>query len=134
MSYLTYEEFKELNGADLDEPTFKKLLPKASAVLDNVTSHFYVRNDMENDNPWRVQQFKKALSAQIEYFHELGATTFESINNAPQSFSAGRTSVSNASRYNPSGKNESKPLVAEDVYIFLEGTGLLYAGVGVKSW
>ena len=37
--------------------------------------------------------------------------------------------VSNASRYNPGGKNEAKPLVAEDVYLYLAGTGLLYAGV-----
>ncbi|WP_313430018.1 hypothetical protein [Siminovitchia terrae] len=131
MAYLTYEEFKELNSADVDEKKFDELLPKASAILDNVTSHFYARCDMEKDNPWRVDKFKRALCAQIEYFNELGATTFESINNAPQTFSAGRTSVSNASRYNPSGANESKPLAAEDVFIYLEGTGLLYAGVSV---
>lgn len=134
MVYLTYEEFKKLNSADVDEKKFDELLPKASAILDNVTSHFYARYDMEKDNPWRVDKFKRALCAQIEYFNELGATTFESINNAPQTFSAGRTSVSNASRYNPSGANESKPLVAEDVFVYLEGTGLLYAGIGVRSW
>lgn len=62
----------------------------------------------------------------------MGADTYERINNTPQSFSAGRTSISNASRYNPSGKNESKSLVAEDIYIYLEGTGLLHRGV--PSW
>lgn len=129
MPYLTYDEFKELNKADVDEETFNKLFPKATALLNNVTNHFYVINDILLDNPWRVNQFKQALCAQIEYFNELGATTFESINKAPQTFSAGRTSVSNASRYNPGGNNESKSLVAEDVYIYLEGTGLLFAGV-----
>ncbi|ARK28792.1 hypothetical protein [Halalkalibacter krulwichiae] len=131
MEYLTFAEFEELNGRELDEATFNKLLPKASAILDNATSHFYQMNKMESDNQWRVGQFKRALCSQIEYFHVLGATTFEEINNSPQTFSAGRTSVSNASRYNPSGANESKPLVAEDVFLFLEKTGLLYSGVAV---
>lgn len=131
MPYLTYEEFLLLSQHELEKEKFEKLLPKATAVIDNVTSHFYARYIMATDNSWRVRQFKLALCAQIEYFDHLGATTFEQINNTPQTFSAGRTSVSNASRYNPSGANESKPLVAEDVFIYLDGTGLLYSGVGV---
>ncbi|MCG5104446.1 hypothetical protein [Oceanobacillus alkalisoli] len=131
MPYLTFDEFKEFNKADVDETTFGKLLPKASAILDNVTNHFYAKCDMDKDNTWRVDKFKQALCAQIEYFNELGATTFEGINQAPQSFSAGRTSVTNPSRYNTTGENESKSLVAEDVYIYLSGTGLLFAGVAV---
>ena len=129
MPYLTYQEFESLNGPDIEEQEFDKLLPKASAILDNVTNHFYVKNDITKDNTWRVNQFKQALCSQIEYFHVLGAASFEEINSSPQTFTAGRTSVSNASRYNPSGANESKPLVAEDVYIYLEGTGLLFRGV-----
>lgn len=132
MNYLTFEEFKEFVSADIYIDEFNKLLPKASAILDNITNYFYTKNDIEKDNPWRVNRFRQALSSQIEYFHELGATTFEGINSSPQTFTAGRTSVSNASRYNPSGANESKSLVAEDVYIYLEGTGLLYAGIGVR--
>lgn len=132
MPYLTYEEFKSLNGPDIEEQEFNKLLPKAGAILNNITNHFYARNDIDKDNSWRANQFKLALAAQIKYFHVLGAATFEEINSSPQTFSAGRTSVSNASRYNPGGENESKPLVAEDVYIYLEGTGLLYAGIGVR--
>ena len=132
MPYLTFDEFKELAPQiDIKESEFNSLLRKASAVLNNITRYFYVKNDITNDNSWRVNQFKQALVAQIEYFHELGATTFESINNAPQSFTAGRTTVSNASRYKSGGENETKSLVAEDVFIFLEGTGLLYTGVAV---
>ena len=132
MAYLTHEEFGKLTGSEISEDQFKQLLPKATAILDNITRYFYQRVDMDADNSWRVRKFKQALAAQIEYFHVLGATTFEEINNAPQTFSAGRTSVSNASRYNPSGENESKPLTAEDVFIYLEGTGLLFGGVGVR--
>lgn len=131
MPYLTYDEFNKLICVYMDETAFDRLLPKASAVLDNATNHFYARHDMEQDNPWRVSQFKKALCAQIEYFYEVGSCTFEGINASPQSFSAGRTSVSVTSRYNPGGKNESKPLVAEDVFIYLRGTGLLFSGVDV---
>ncbi|MCM3618747.1 hypothetical protein M3936_14240 [Sutcliffiella horikoshii] len=131
MPYLTYEEFKEITEKDIQREQFDKLLARSSAILDSVTSHYYKRRDISTDNTWRVSQFKHALCAQIEYFHVLGATTFEEINNTPQTFSAGRTSVSNASRYNPSGANESKPLVAEDVFIYLEGTGLLFRGVSL---
>jgi len=131
MSYLTFTEFKELSKSEIDEPTFDRLITKASAILSNITSYFYVKNDIEQDNEWRVNQFKQALCAQIEFFDEVGATSFEGINNSPQTFQAGRTSVSNTSRFNASGENESKSLVAEDVYIYLEGTGLLYAEVSL---
>lgn len=131
MPYLTYDEFKDLSHKDISETKFKELIRKASAVLNAETSFFYVKNDIEKDNEWRVNQFKQALVAQIEYFDEVGSTTVEGINSAPQSFSAGRTTVTNPSRYKASDKNESKSLVAEDVYIYLNGTGLLYAGVSV---
>lgn len=131
MAYLTYDEFKELSDADIDDQAFNSLINKASAVLNSITGFFYVRNDLEQDNLWRSRQFKQALCAQIEYFHEVGSTTFEGINQAPQSFSAGRTSVTNTSRFKAGGENESKSMVAEDVYIYLSGTGLLYAGVAV---
>lgn len=131
MPYLTYDEFKDLSQVDLEESKFNALIKKSSAILNNITGYFYVKNDIEKDNEWRVKQFKQALCAQIEYFHEVGSTTFEGINQAPQSFQAGRTSVTNTSRFNAGGENESKSLVAEDVFIYLEGTGLLYSGVAV---
>lgn len=133
MPYLTYSEYMSYLFAEVDEVEFNRLLIRASDVLDNVTSDYYQLNVLETDIPFRRNKFKKAVACQIEYFNELGATTFEGINNSPQSFSAGRTSVSNASRYNPGGANESKPIEAEEVFIYLTGTGLLYAGIGVMS-
>lgn len=134
MPYINFTEFKELtNKGDDYKTTFEQYLSKSEAVIDNITNYFYQVNDINSDPiNFRVQQFKRALCAQIIYFGELEADTYESINNTPQTFSAGRTSVSNASRYNPSGENESKSLVTEDAYIYLEGTGLLYRGV--PSW
>lgn len=133
MPYLTYEEFEALTGKDevvFPKESFEKWLPKASAVLDSVTSNFYQFHDIETDPfLFRANRFKLALCSQICYFQEVGADTFEGINAGPQSFSIGRTSVSNTSRYNSSGSNESKNLEAEDLYIYLTGTGLLYRGV-----
>lgn len=134
MAYISFEEFKTLSGKpDEFKETFNRFYRKAEMVVDNATDNFYQKNDIEKDPiSFRVKQFKLALCSQIEYFGELGADTFESINKTPQTFSAGRTSVSNGSRYNSSGANESKSLVAEDIYIYLERTGLLYRGI--PSW
>lgn len=131
MSYLTFDEFKKITGkSDEYKKTFEQFYSKAAAVIDNITNRFYQLHKIDEDPvTFRVNQFKLALCSQIEYFGELGAATFEGINKAPQTFSAGRTSVSNGSRYNSSGANESKSLVAQDIYIYLEGTGLLYRGV-----
>lgn len=131
MAYITFDEYKELTGATGDKvDKFNANLSKASAVIDNITNNFYRFNDLETDKiKFRADRFKLALCAQIDYFIEVGGNTFEAVNKAPQSFSVGRTSISSGSRNNASGQNETKQLVAEDVYIYLEGTGLLYRGV-----
>lgn len=128
MPYLTYGEFGD---STIDEETFDELLAKASALLDHITNNFYVKNNIAADTEWRAKKFKQALKSQIEYFVEVGSATFEGINKEPQSFSAGRTSVTNTSRYSIKGSNKSRTLIAEEVYIHLAGTGLLYSGVGV---
>lgn len=132
MGYLTFEEYQELTNVTNEEAkNFDKNINKASAILDNVTNNFYQFHDIKEDKiEFRVKRFKLALCSQIEYFNEMGANTFEGINKAPQSVSMGRTSISNGSRYNASGSNESKSLIAEDVYTYLEGTGLLSRIVG----
>ncbi|MGH1757306.1 hypothetical protein [Enterococcus hirae] len=126
--YLEYGEFIGLSRReDVSEEIFTEYLPKASAVLDNVTNQFYrFHNIKEDPIIFRVRQFKLALCVQIIYFYEAGGDSNESLNKNPQSFSAGRTSISNKST------EKSKSLIAEDVYIYLEGTGLLYRGV--PSW
>lgn len=127
MAYLTFEEFQSKSQVDLTPEEFDKLLSKASDLLDYVTSYYYVKYDINNSNEWIASQFKKALVAQIEYFKEVGGTSFESMNKGPQSFSAGRTSVTQTHRN--TNQQVSKELVAEEVYIYLSGTGLLFRGV-----
>ena len=131
MAYITFDEYKELTAAANDNiDKFNTNLSKASVVIDNITNNFYQFSDLETDKvKFRADRFKLALCAQIDYFIEVGGNTFEAVNKAPQSFSVGRTSISSGSRSNASGQNETNQLVAEDVYIYLEGTGLLYRGV-----
>lgn len=130
MPYITFNEFKELTGKkDFIEEDFKRFLPKASAVLDSITNYFYQINDLATDPiKFRVNQFKLALCSQIAYFVEVGSDTVEGINKAPQSVNIGSTSISNGSRSNSASSNIQKSIVADDIYIYLEGTGLLYRG------
>ena len=127
MAYLTLEEFQRRSHVDLTFEEFEEHLERSSDLLDYLTCYFFVVNDMILVNPWINDQFKKALVAQIEYFIEVGGTSFESMNNGPQSFSAGRTSVTQ--KQGNSNQQISKELVAEEVYIYLSGTGLLFRGV-----
>lgn len=134
--YITYAELQAIVGEDnVSEEAFNEHIKKASAILDNITDNFYQFNDITKDYKFRVDKFKEALAYQTVYFAELGSDTYEGINKAPQTFAIGRTSVSNGSRYNAAGANETKNLMAEDVYIALEGTGLLYRGIrGCAVW
>ena len=128
MKYLEFKEYEELGGKATNK-RFVSFYPKASVLLDNVTDYRYIKNDLTKDIDFRKNRFKMALVAHINYFDEMDADTFESLNKMPQTIQIGSTTVSNGSRYNAAGANESKPLVPDDVYICLEGTGLLYRGV-----
>ncbi|MEN0648911.1 hypothetical protein NSQ82_07760 [Caldifermentibacillus hisashii] len=128
MPYLTYEEYNQLGFVDMEEAEFNKLLPKASDVLDSVTRFFYRENDLESDVPIRKEQFKKAVAAQVEYFHETGATTSYGMNE-PSTVTIGRTTLSVGSKSSQIAPRND--LISKDVYLYLKETGLLYRGIGV---
>lgn len=134
MPYLTYEEYIDLGFTEIDETEFEKLLPKASDVIDSVTSYFYQFKDINEDViKFRRTQFKKAVSAQVEYFDELGGHTTESINSKNiQTFSAGRTSVSLGGKNQSSSNEQERSIVSSDAINYLRITGLLYRGVATK--
>lgn len=125
MAYLTELEISKAipDGTEQQEVDY---VEKAEAVLDSVTQHFYRFNDIETDVPFRRDQFKKALLSQLKYFNSLGTSDFDEIFNQPESFSVGRTSISGGS--DDEGGNSRSPIAA-DVFMYLEGTGLLYRGV-----
>jgi len=113
-----------------DQQEYYKLFFKASDLLKSITRNFYVVNDFETDYPIRKEAYIKALACQIEYFYETESMTTEGLNSAPQTQHIGRTALSQTSNFNPSGENEKKPIVCEDVYFYLSGTGLLNRGLG----
>ena len=127
MAYLTYQEYINFGFAEIDEEEFNRLLPKASDVIDGITRSFYRFNDMEKDVSWRREQFKKAIAAQIEYFHEMGATNTHGLNE-PTSVTIGRTTINTR---NNAQKDIRNDLVCPDVFLYLKDTGLLYSGVRV---
>ena len=128
MPYLTYQEFTELGFPEIEETEFNKLLPKASDVLNSVTRSFYEFNDINDDVEFRRIRFKKAVAAQIQYFHDMGATSSHELNN-PLSVQIGRTQMSMGER---NQQNVNKfGTTSDDVYLHLQGTGLLYRGIGV---
>lgn len=123
--HLTFDEYQDLNGT-VDEPAFNRLIEKAEQVISNVTSRFYLKNVWLTDNPWRKKQYQKAIVAQIEFFNEKGSTSMEL--EQLQSFSIGRTSVGGRNSSSQQSSNGNS-LVNPDIYLYLEGTGLLFRGV-----
>lgn len=124
MAYLTYTEYEALGLSNLTQSEFDDLISKASFVLDSQTRDFYQFTDLESDMPYRKQKFKTAVALQVEYMHQSSATsTYEA--NTPQSWSVGRTSVSESSRYSNTGRNETPTIVCDDAILALSGSGLL---------
>lgn len=129
MAYLTFDEYKDFGFTEIEQEEFNRLLPKASDVLNSVTRDFYVFNDINDDVPFRRERFKKAVGAQIEYFHDMGATSSHGLNE-PLTVTIGRTTVSGGYRGTPQDTLQAS-IVSDDVYMYLSGTGLLYRGVRV---
>lgn len=127
MAYLTHEEYTGFGYSEIDKDVFDKLIVKASDFLDIQTRSFYQFNDLESDIGFRRTKFKKAVALQVEYMHETGATSTYEVN-TPQSWSIGRTSVTESSRYSNTGRNEAPSILSEDAISMLSGSGLLYRG------
>lgn len=129
MTYLTFEEYTNLSGIVTSEDEFNKLLKKVVPIFEVYTRHFYRSNDFESDFAWRKEAVKASIAFQVDYFNELGVTSYEGINGAPQMVVMGRTTVSQTSRFNATGNSEKKPLLCFESVMALQRTGLLYRGV-----
>lgn len=130
MPYLTYAEYQALGFEGFESTEFDRLEKRASALLDWRTKRFYQSNDLESDFPWRRDAFKMALAHQIEYFHDMGAATTHGMNE-PQTVQIGRTSISSVSRGSTTTQQPQNSLISKDALMYLQGTGLLYSGLGV---
>lgn len=129
MAYIGYSEYLAFNCTEISEEDFERLVGRSEAYIDNLTRNFYQFNDLESDNEFRKNKFKKAIGLQIEYMYSSGASNNYEIN-TPQTWSIGRTNVSEASRYSHNGKNEEPSIISDDAILALSGTGLLYRGLG----
>lgn len=126
MPYLTYEEYNEMGFVEIEQTEFERLLKRASDVINNVTRYFYRQNDLETDISFRKEQFKKAVAVQIEYFHDMGATSSHEIN-SPISVQIGRTQISSG----VANQKKTNTIVSDDALMYLQSIGLLYRGIGV---
>lgn len=130
MPYLTYDEYIGFGNETIELEKFNKLLVKASDVLDYVTRNFYQFNDLETDHEFRKIKFKKAVSAQIAFFYDMGGTSTHDLNE-PSHVQIGRTSTSTGARNSSNQDEQKNNIVSDDVYMHLTGTGLLYRGLDV---
>lgn len=131
MPYLIYEEYSAMSFSKIPPEDFGRLAERAGDALDSITNQFYQFTVLESDFPIRRDKFKKAVACQIEYFHEMGATNSHGLNE-PGSVTIGRTSMSTSTRANATTQEPQNSLISNDVYMYLQGTGLLYRGIGVR--
>ncbi|MFK4955071.1 hypothetical protein ACI1TW_03185 [Lactococcus garvieae] len=125
MAYLTFEEYIKFGYQEVTEEDFKRLVVRASDVIDIRTRNFYRFHDLETDIEFRATQFKKAIALQIEYMSTIGAVSTADINN-PTSWSLDGISVSNGN----SGASGERTIsiVSDEALELLSMTGLLYRG------
>lgn len=131
MNFLTFEEVVKILGSDrVAHESYSRFISKAEEVVDQLTNRYYQQHKLEDDPvKFRAKQFKKAICMQLIYFSDMETDTFEGLNREPEHISIGRTSISKSSGKTGTGNSRTIPLVAQDVYGCLIGTGLLYRGI-----
>lgn len=125
MAYLTFPEYQKFGYREVTEDDFKRLVVRASDVIDIRTRNFYRFHDLESDVEFRKNQFKKAIALQIERMAILGAVSTAEID-SPTNWSLDGVSVTNGSS-GASGDNTTS-IVSDDALELLSMTGLLYRG------
>lgn len=130
MPYLTYDEYNDLGFSEIEETVFNKLVLIAGDVLDHVTRNFYQFNSLDDDVEFRRTKFKKAVAAQVQFFHDMGATSSHELNE-PSHVQIGRTAISQNTRSSNSQEETKNNIISNDVYIYLNDTGLLNRSIGV---
>lgn len=132
--FLTYDEYKNIVGTQINEDDFNGLVNKAADIISSVCRFFYLSDDdlINDELQWRANKFKNAIAYQIDYMHKNGYTSASDISNGTveaDSLSIGRTSISGGkSGATATSKTASLLGISEDSYITLRHTGLLYRG------
>jgi hypothetical protein len=121
MSYITYDEYKELKGSVLTEVTAEKYLELASYDIDNVTYNRIKKIGFENLTEFQKKTIKTATVLQADFWFN----NEDWLNSAISSYSINGVSV----KY---GESKSVNVVNDVfmpniVYNLLKQTGLCSA-------
>lgn len=123
---LSYEKYQALGGTAPEEK-YPKLEQDAEDLFNARTSFFYVTVDIDQDpDQERANFFRKALTLQINYTNDIGASTmYEMSEKDIKTISIDGTSISKGT--NPLSYVHNG--VYALAYDYLYRTGLLYRGV-----
>lgn len=125
MAYLTFPEYQKFGYQEVTEDDFKRLVVRASDVIDIRTRNFYRFHDLESDIEFRKNQFKKAIALQIERMAILGAVSTAEID-SPTNWSLDGVSVTNGG--SGASGDYATSIISDDALELLSMTGLLYRG------
>ncbi|MCS0652023.1 hypothetical protein [Cytobacillus firmus] len=123
MPYIDQAFYNDIyKGIQMDAETFKKLVSRASDLIDMVTNYKLLSIDLSKEPTLIQTNVKKAVAAQVEYMFSDGGEL--SIHGgSPSSVSIGGFSYTEGS---------GVKIVSEMAHSYLRPTGLLYMGVGVR--
>lgn len=125
--FLRYNDLSDLQKQKVTQDQFEEYIEPAEAVIHNVTNNYWMVYDQKQES-FQGEQTKKAIFAQVMWFVDHGGSSVATFKK-PSSFSAGRTTVTERSGREQSTEAGATALVNPEVYIHLEGTGLLFRGV-----
>lgn len=129
---LTFEEYQNIGGVKVTDPSKYALIESDTADLFNVVTHmFYVKHDINQDpDQERSQAFKKAMKLQIDFAFDVGASTsYEIADKSVKSTSIDGTNIT----LDSTAADQSHDGIYNLAWAYLLETGLLYAGVPVKE-
>ena len=128
MAYLTYEEYQQFHFQNINEESFDKLLMRATMAINSLTHFRLVKND-GLINQWMKEQFKQAVSLQIEYIAKTGietASDARELSNISTSTIGATTVEKSTSNVSSS---DTQLYLSPDVMSILGALGLFYKGV-----
>lgn len=129
MKYIDKDFYdSDYGGTPIPDDKFDAIANAAERVIDQATHYRLGQLDFSTQIPFIQQQVKMAISAQIEYFYELGSHTeagFQNVHNA----SLGGFSYTESD----ADKNASSLMRSKVAMDYLAQTGLTYAGVHVRG-
>lgn len=129
MPYIDYDFYtNEFKGVSLDESIFSSLVDRASDLIDIATNHKIEAIGFDHLYTSFQLRIKKAVAAQVEYMYVNGGIEAMQSQEIQQA-SIGRFSYSKSVSKAQSANVSTHQTICHMARDYLQGTGLLYAGV-----